>query len=272
MPLVIEEYSAGYRGRKVVDRLTVPPIEPGIVTALVGPNGAGKSTLLRSIAGLQPGKGSVKLNDLDLAHLPLAERTKHVSFMPQALPQRVALTVLEAVLSALRVSPMADRTRGASQLHRRAMAVLDRIGIANVAMERLDRLSGGQRQLASLAQAIVREPKLLLLDEPTSSLDLRHQVLVMSLIRQFAAEGRIVIVVLHDLNLAARWAGGVVVLNGGKLDTAGQPEEAITSDVLARVYGVKARVESCSAGRIQVLVDGPLDPQNTGGGTRGEVQ
>lgn len=259
MSLVIQEYSAGYRGRKVVDRLTVPPIEPGMVTALVGPNGAGKSTLLRSIAGLQLGSGSVKLNHLDLARLPMAERTKYVSFMPQALPQRVALTVLEAVLTALRVSPTADRTHEASQLYRRAMAVLDRIGIANIAMERLDRLSGGQRQLASLAQAIVREPKLLLLDEPTSSLDLKHQVLVMNLIGQFAAEGRIVIIVLHDLNLAVRWAGGIVVLNGGKLDVAGKPESTITNDLLARVYGVQARVEICSQGRIHVLVDGPLD-------------
>lgn len=262
MSLTIQNYSAGYRGRPVIQGLTLPPIEPGTVSALVGPNGAGKSTLLRSIAGHLPGHGSAKLGQLELDRMVLAERTRHVSFMPQALPQRVALTVLEAVLSALRMSPVAGQTIGASQMHHRAMAVLDRIGIAHIAMERLDRLSGGQRQLASLAQAIVREPKLLLLDEPTSALDLRHQVLVMSLVSQFAAEGRIVVVVLHDLNLAVRWSGGVVVLNAGSLDVAGKPEDAITSELLARVYGVKARVETCSAGRIQVLVDGPLDPPN----------
>jgi iron complex transport system ATP-binding protein len=272
MSLVIKEYSAGYRRRPVIQQLTMPPIKRGVVTALVGPNGAGKSTLLRSIAGLLPGHGSAKLDQFDLDRMPLAERTKHVSFMPQALPQRVALTVLEAVLSALRVSSMADQMSGASEIHRRAMAVLARIGIAPIAMERLDQLSGGQRQLASLAQAIVRQPKLLLLDEPTSSLDLRHQVLVMSLISQFAAEDRIVIVVLHDLNLAVRWAQNIVVLNAGALDVAGKPEDAINSALLARVYGVHARVETCSAGRIQVLVDGPIESSNSQGEARSAMR
>lgn len=236
--------------------LTVPPIPNGVVTALAGPNGAGKSTLLRSLAGLLPATGSVRLGSMQLLGMNLAERTRHVSFMPQSLPQRVALTVLETVISALRASPLADYTNS-SQVHQRAMSVLEQIGIADLALERLDRLSGGQRQLASLAQAMVREPKLLLLDEPTSSLDLRHQVLVMRLIHEFAARGRIAVVVLHDLNLAVRWSENVVVLSGGALHVAGSPSEAITPELLASVYRVEARVESCSLGRIQILVDGP---------------
>ena len=136
--------------------------------------------------------------------------------MPQTLPQRVALTVLEAVIAALRASPLADRDRPADERATRAVAVLERVGIADLALEPLDHLSGGQRQLASLAQAIVREPAVLLLDEPTSALDLRHQVVVMTLVREFAAEGRIVIVVVHDLSLAARWADQVVVLEQGR--------------------------------------------------------
>lgn len=256
MDLAISNYSAGYPNRKVITRLTVPPIPSGVVTALAGPNGAGKSTLLRSLAGLLPATGSVLLGDMELLGMSLAERTRHVSFMPQSLPQRVALTVLETVISALRASPLADY-KGSAQIHQRAMNVLEEIGIAGLALERLDRLSGGQRQLASLAQAMVREPKLLLLDEPTSSLDLRHQVLVMRLIHDFAMQGRIAVVVLHDLNLAVRWAENVVVLSGGNLDVAGSPVTAITPELLARVYRVDARVESCSRGRLQILVDGP---------------
>lgn len=256
MDLSISNYSAGYRNRKVITSLTVPPIPSSVVTALAGPNGAGKSTLLRSLAGLLPATGSVRLGEMELLEMSLAERTRHVSFMPQSLPQRVALTVLETVISALRASPLAEYT-GSTQIHQRAMGILEQIGIADLALERLDRLSGGQRQLASLAQAMVREPKLLLLDEPTSSLDLRHQVLVMRLIHEFAAGGRIAVVVLHDLNLAVRWAENVVVLSGGALDVAGSPVTAITPELLARVYRVEARVEPCSRGRIQILVDGP---------------
>lgn len=257
--LLVSGYSVGYSNRPVITDLTLDPIGPGHVTALVGPNGAGKSTLLRSIAGLLPAKGNLSLGHQNLMGIPLAERTQHIAFMPQALPQQVALTVLEAVINALMVSPTPTGRPNIHDAHRRAMAVLEKIGIAGIALERLDRLSGGQRQLASLAQAIVRQPKLLLLDEPTSALDLRHQVLVMKLVHDFAKEGRIIIVVLHDLNLAARWAEHIVVLNRGGLHIAGHPTFALTPDVLGDVYQVNARVETCSLGRPQILIDGPIE-------------
>ena len=141
-------------------------------------------------------------------------------------------------------------------MEHRAIATLERIGIGDLALTPLDHLSGGERQLASLAQAVVREPALLLLDEPTSALDLRHQVVVMQLVHELAAEGRIVVVVLHDLNLAVRWAGHVVVLDHGTPAAVGHPVDAITPDVLARVYGVHARIERVANGRPQIVVDG----------------
>lgn len=257
--LHIQDFSAGYAHRKILSHLSLDPIGTGHVTALVGPNGAGKSTLLRAVAGLLPSQGSLRLGERDLSHAPLAERTQYISFMPQVLPQPVALTVLEAAMNALMVSPRPGGRPSLHGAHVQSMAVLEKIGIADIALERLDRLSGGQRQLASLAQAIVREPELLLLDEPTSALDLRHQVLVMSLVRDFAREGRIAIVVLHDLNLAARWAEHIVVLRKGSVHIAGSPEAALTPKVLEDVYQVEARVEPCSLGRVQILVDGPKE-------------
>ncbi len=256
--LHVSRYSAGYSNRTVIQNLTLEPIEPGHVTSLVGPNGAGKSTLLRSIAGLLPAQGELRLGNQSLM-VPLSERTEYVSFMPQALPQQVALTVLEAVINALMVSPSPGGRPSIHNAHTRAMAVLEKVGISGIALERLDRLSGGQRQLASLAQAIVRQPRLLLLDEPTSALDLRHQVLVMKLIHDFAKEGRIVVVVLHDLNLAARWSENIVVLSRGNLHIAGHPTTALTPQVLGDVYQVQARVEPCSLGRPQILIDGPIE-------------
>ncbi len=251
--------AAGYRGRPVIRNLDLPLLNAGEVHSLIGPNAAGKSTLMRALAGLLPATGSAFLGERALLKLPLAERARFITYMPQTLPQGVALTVLETVISALRASPVSEVSLDSHAASRRALHVLDRIGIAHLAMEGLDRLSGGQRQLASLAQALVREPRVLLLDEPISALDLQYQLRVMKLVRELAREhGMIVLVVLHDLQVAARWSDGVVVLSHGKVVATGTPAQAITPDVLARVYEVSARVEHCSNGTLQIMVDDVL--------------
>lgn len=257
LPLAVRGLGAGYRNRKVIENLSLDTIVPGSFTALVGPNAAGKSTLLRALAGLVPATGSVRLGDIELMELKLAERASHVAFMPQTLPQGAELTVLEGVIGALKASPLAEFDGGLAAARRRAVDVLDRLGIVDLALEGIGRLSGGQRQMASLAQAMVRAPKLLLLDEPTSALDLRHQLDVMTIIRELAAEGRIVVAVLHDLTLAAAHADHVVVLDHGRCAAQGTPDAAITPALLGQVYGVDARVERCSRGRLHIAVDGP---------------
>ncbi|MGC4082789.1 MAG: ABC transporter ATP-binding protein [Vicinamibacterales bacterium] len=251
--LVVSDLDAGYGARRIIRELTLPPARAGEVMALVGPNGAGKSTLLRVLAGLLPASGSIRLRDRELIGLSPRDRAALVSFMPQTLPQRVSLSVLEAVIAALQASPLAGALD--PDTSRRALRSLERIGIADLAREPLDHLSGGQRQLASLAQAIARDPTVLLLDEPTSALDLRHQMNVVRLVRSIASEGRVVIVVVHDLSLAARWADRIVVLEQGRVRAWGSPADALTPDVLAAVYGVIARVERCSRGLLQVIVD-----------------
>lgn len=269
--LVLTAASAGYGRRPVIRDLSLAPLEAGTLTALVGPNAAGKSTLLKALAGLLPLSGSLRLGPLDLTALPREERAAHLGFMPQALPPGVALTVIETVIGALRAAPLRAPLDGPAA-RARAARMLDRLGITHLALEPLDRLSGGQRQLASLAQAVVREPRVLLLDEPTSALDLRHQAVVMGFLKQLAGEGRVVVAVLHDLTLAARYADQVLVLDQGALAAQGPPADAITSDLLARVYGVSGRVEACSRGTVQVVVDGPLsdDANNDAGRARHE--
>lgn len=256
--LTIKGLSAGYRHRPVIRGLDLGPIRAGEVTALVGPNAAGKSTLLLALAGLIRTTGAVHLGDLNLLTIRAAERAAAVTFMPQALPQGIALTVLESVIASLKAAPLGGFELRTSEARRRAAAVLERLAIADLALEPLDRLSGGQRQLVGLAQAVVRDPRALLLDEPTSALDLRHQVSVMKLIRALAAEGRIVIVVMHDLALAARWSDTIVVLHNGKVEAQGTPAVALTPDLLARVYGIAARVERSSLGHVQIAVDDAL--------------
>lgn len=255
-PLRVTGLATGYRGRRIIDGLSLPTLAPGQVHSLIGPNAAGKSTLMRALAGLLPATGSITLGERQLVGLDLAAHARFVTYMPQSIPQGIALTVLETVLSALRATPVDDVAPGARAATQQAARVLADIGIENLAMERLERLSGGQRQLVSLAQALIRAPRVLLLDEPISALDLRYQLRVMQLVRSLAAErGMIVLTVLHDLQVAARWSDGVIVLSEGRVAAAGPPEEAITPAVLANVYGVIARVERWSDGKLQIVVD-----------------
>lgn len=257
--LLVQELSAGYGGRPIVEGLTLPSLGAGEVVSVVGPNGAGKSTFLRALAGLIPAKGSILLDQVELTGLSLAGRAKRVTYMPQTLPQGVALTVLETVVAAIRATPLPDAAFTDAQAVERAFEVLQRIGAEALAGQRLDRLSGGQKQLAGLAQALAREPRLLLLDEPTSALDLYYQLRVLDLARVAAAErGMTVMIVLHDLQAAARVSDRIVVMAKGRLAAFGAPDEAVTPDILAQVYRVSARVQRCERGVLQVLIDDVL--------------
>lgn len=249
--LRIDGLTVSYGRRRVVEGLDLPALQPGEIVVLAGPNAAGKSTLLKGIAGLLPVRGRVMFRDGDLLGLPASRRAQMLGFMPQTLPSGAALSVLESVIAARSAGG-----EGAPGADRAAMAVLDRLGIGALALEPLDRLSGGQRQMVGLAQALVRDPALLLLDEPTSALDMARQVRLLTEVRRVAAEGRVVLAVLHDLALAAQWADRIAVLQGGRLHSFGTPAEVVTPRMLAEVYGVEARVEQCSRGRLMVLIDG----------------
>ncbi|GLK82357.1 ABC transporter ATP-binding protein [Ancylobacter defluvii] len=248
--------TVGYGARRIIDGLDLGGILASSVTALVGPNAAGKTTLLRAMAGLIPSRGSIRLDGRELSGLDPAGYAREVAYMPQTLPPRVSLSVFEATLSALQSTPSAQDT----DPKQKSLDVLRRLGIADLAMRGLDELSGGQRQLAGLAQCLVRQPRVLLLDEPTSALDIRHQLTVMKLAGDVARErGIVVVVVLHDIALAARWCDRIVVLSQGHIVSDGTPAQAITPAMLAGVYGVEARVERCSHGFVQVMVDAVRD-------------
>lgn len=257
--LSISGLDAGYGGQPIISGFSLPPLTAGEVVSVVGPNGAGKSTLLRSLAGLIPAHGSIRLDEAELTRLSLADRAKRVTYMPQTLPQGVALTVLETVVASIRATPLRGAVYTDAQAAERAYEVLQRINAEALAGQRLDRLSGGQKQLAGLAQALAREPRLLLLDEPTSALDLHYQLRVLDLAREAAAErGMTVMIVLHDLQAAARVSDRIAVMAKGRLVAFGTPDEAITPDILAEVYRVSARVQRCDRGALQVMIDDVL--------------
>ncbi|UCQ19688.1 ABC transporter ATP-binding protein [Edwardsiella piscicida] len=253
--LQINALSAGYGERRVIDGLSVERLAGGQVCALLGPNGCGKSTLLRAMAGLHPARGSLLLNGCQLVGCSAAHRSRQVVYLPQTLPEGVRLSVLESVMVARHATAEGDANE------REVLALLTRLGIAHLALHSLTTLSGGQKQLVGLAQSLIRRPALLLLDEPLSALDLNYQFHVMTLLREETQKRDIVtIVVLHDLNIALRHADHALLLSQGRRIADGPPQAVITPAHLADVYGVRSRVESCSRGRPQLVVDGLSAP------------
>ncbi|MDJ0040851.1 ABC transporter ATP-binding protein [Pantoea allii] len=246
-------FTTGYPKRRVIENLDVARLPRGEITVLLGPNGCGKSTLLRALAGLNKGQGELWLNGEDLMTQPFARRARQVVYLPQSLPAGVHLHVLESIIVAQRAS---------SGLHSAAseadvMELLEQLGIAHLAMRYLDQLSGGQKQLVGLAQSLIRRPALLLLDEPLSALDLNYQFHVMDLVRrETALRNMVTVVVVHDINIALRHAQHALMLKEGKLIAEGAPDHVITPATLAQVYGVQGRIEHCSRGTPQVMIDG----------------
>ena len=252
MSLLIEDVSVAYGARQILHGVSLPALPAGSLVALVGPNGAGKSTLLRALAGLEWMRGGLSLDGQDVTRLGFAERSRRLAYMPQQLPPGIALGVLESIVAALRVS-------GSDDLLGNAYQALRQLGIEGLAERSLDGLSGGQRQLVALAQLLARNPQVLLLDEPTSALDLHYQLRVMDAVRERVQTHRLLAVaVLHDINLAASHADWLVVLREGRVVACGAPADVLQPGLLAEVYGVEARVEQCSQGRLQVLVDRAL--------------
>jgi iron complex transport system ATP-binding protein len=234
--------SAGYGSRRVFERLSLS-IERGSVTALVGPNGSGKSTVLKALARLlHPRHGAVYLDGRDISRLPTREVARRLAILPQAPSAPEELTVAELVeqgryphLGPLRLFSDADRAAVA-----RALAAT---GMTEFRARPLDSLSGGERQRAWIALALAQETPVLLLDEPTTYLDIGHQFEVLDLIQRLNLEqGMTIVLVLHDLNQAARFSRRMVVFEAGGIVADGPPADVLTSEMVARVFHVRAHV------------------------------
>lgn len=207
--------------------------KPGEFLAILGPNGSGKSSLLKSIAGQKAFEGTIRFKGQKIW-------SDAIGYMPQDISGRAALTVTEVVLLG-RVSQLGLRVT--SQDLDAVIAILFQLGIGKLASKQLSDLSGGQRQLVYLAQALVREPQILLLDEPISALDLRHQLEVLGLVQRLTKERYLTTVcVLHDLNAAARFADNIAMLREGRLFCHGSAVDILTPAQIEAVFDVEAAV------------------------------
>ncbi|EFO31880.1 ATP-binding protein Irp6C [Roseibium sp. TrichSKD4] len=249
--LCAEGVSFSYGSRQIFNQIDVGPISRGELTVLIGPNASGKSTLFRLIAGLlQNSSGKVVLEGQNLAALSLKERLNRVCFMPQFFTANAALTVFDVVM-------MAHKQLKGWRVTEADMVVvgnvLETAGIGHLAEAYVSELSGGQSQMVSVAQALVRSSDVYLFDEPTSALDLRHQLDVLDQIRS-AIVGRnaIGVVALHDLNLAARFADRLILLGDGQIRAQGHPIDVLSKPEIAETYGVY--LETAAGPRDEIVV------------------
>jgi len=235
-------------GRDLLSHVSLT-LEPGTVTVVVGPNGAGKSSLLKVLAGeLAPTRGQVRLDGVPLTQIPPARLACRRAVLPQATEVAFPFSVAEVVT----IGFMGLASARAQAL---VAELLVRVDLPGFAERRFDTLSGGERQrvhlarvLAQLAHATPDAPGFLLLDEPTASLDLAHQLLVLRMARMHAASGGGVLAVLHDLNLAAMAADVLVVVKAGRVIRAGPPAAVLTDALLADAFDVRARVNAVPQG------------------------
>jgi iron complex transport system ATP-binding protein len=222
-------------GAVIVERASLE-LRRGEVVALVGPNGAGKTTLLRALAGLLPAEGGITLQGLPLASYAPRERARNIAYLPQGHVFHWPLPVASVV--ALGRHPHADTFSSLSETDRVAVKrALAATGIEPLADRSIATLSGGERARAALARALATEAPVLLADEPTASLDPRHQLTVMALLRHGAQHGA-VLAIVHDLLLAARFADRVIVMDRGRLVADAPPADALNPGRLADVFGV----------------------------------
>jgi iron complex transport system ATP-binding protein len=251
--LAVNDLHAALGGKPVLHGLSCA-IAKGEFVGLIGPNGAGKTTLLRAVLGLVPGKGAVSIAGRDAAAMSSRERARHVAYLPQE--RDIAWPVSVETLVALGREP-----------HRAALAAPDakdskaveeamrRMDVAGFRDRRATELSGGEKARVLIARALAQDAPLLLADEPTAGLDPSHQIALMRVFSDLAAEGRSVVASMHDLGLAARWGARLVLLNNGVIVADGAPKAVLTPERLRTVYGVTAHIGETEGG----MVTQPLD-------------
>ncbi|RDI67675.1 ABC transporter ATP-binding protein [Nocardia pseudobrasiliensis] len=238
------ELSLGYGNTVVVDGLSLT-VEPGLITTIIGPNGCGKSTLLRALGRLlKPRAGQVLLDGKAIATQKTRDIARVLGMLPQTPIAPEGLTVADLVArgrhphqSWLRQWSAEDETEVA--------AALAQTGVADLAERTLDELSGGQRQRAWISMTLAQGTDILLLDEPTTYLDLAHSLEVLDLVDRLHDElGRTVVMVLHDLNMAIRYSDRLVVMREGRVLAQGAPAEVIDAELLRAVFGLRAEVHT----------------------------
>jgi iron complex transport system ATP-binding protein len=227
-----------YSGRKVLHGINMT-VDGSEITCLVGPNGSGKSTIVKCIESiLVPDSGQVLLDGRESRHMKRNDIAKRIGYVPQSSDLAFSTTVFDLVLMGRR--PYASWQSSMRDIDI-VIDIITLMELEDIALRQFNHLSGGQQQRVLMARALAQHPGLLLLDEPTSALDIAHQLEIMDIITHFVKKKKIsVVMVVHDLNLAARYADSIVMLKDGQIYARGKPEDVFTEENLSAVYDVEA--------------------------------
>jgi len=246
--LVAQDVTMGY-DRRVIGRHLSVAIPDGQFTAIIGPNACGKSTLMRSLARLlKPTEGAVYLDGIDIHRRRAKEVATRLGLLPQSAIAPAGITVFDLVRRG-RYPHQSILSRWSREDEDSVQRALEATGMVDLADRDVDELSGGQRQRAWVAMALAQESPILLLDEPTTFLDIAHQIALLDLFAELnAVGGRTIVAVLHDINHAARYASHLIVMAEGRIVAQGPPEAVLTVSMLDEVFGVRA-----------VIIDDPLN-------------
>ena len=237
--LTAQGLSVTLSGRAVLKNISLA-LSPGHLVALVGPNGAGKTTLLRALAGLVPSSGAIHVGGDALSSLPLRERARRFAYLPQGHIVHWPLPARDIVALGRYPHGATDPARLTPRDTEAVLRAMQATDVVEFSERRVTELSGGERSRVALARVLAVEAPVILADEPTASLDPRHQIDVMKSLRAAADKAALVIVVTHDLGLAARFADTVLVLSEGRLASQGSPAEALSDDIMGDVFRISA--------------------------------
>ncbi|MFE5708637.1 ABC transporter ATP-binding protein [Rhodococcus koreensis] len=240
--LIADNLSLGYGDRVIVDHLNLE-VRTGVITTVIGPNGCGKSTLLRALGRLlKPRNGSVLLDGKAIGSMRTKDVARTLGMLPQAPVAPEGLTVADLVARG-RHPHQSWLRQWSSDDEGEVAEALALTGVSDLADRPVDQLSGGQRQRAWISMALAQGTDILLLDEPTTYLDLAHSVEVLDLVDRMHEElGRTVVMVLHDLNLAIRYSDQLIVMRDGTIVASGAPKDVISAELLLEVFGLEAAV------------------------------
>ncbi len=248
--LEIKDLRFAYPHKPVLNGIDLD-VERGELVALLGANGSGKSTMVKCLCGvLSPESGTMSLDGVDLLNMSMRERAGRIGYVPQSMgADETALSVHETVAQGVqRPGLRFSRT----EQRQRTIAAMSQVGLLDYAFTPVNRLSGGERQRVFIGRALAMDTDYLLLDEPVSALDLKYQGHIMRLLRDLARDGRAVLTIVHDLNLAAGFADRLALLDGGRIVAVGSASQVLTADRLSAVYGTPVEVAEVR-GRTVVL-------------------